>query len=87
MGITGEALKILRTVQAPFLTLTDLLNKLRKTYGEPENRMEILESIRQEPNELMRRFVGRLSAGLTLTGLDENHMTSYTMLKTKCGQK
>jgi hypothetical protein len=68
MGITGAAIKILRTVQASFQTLNELLNKLRRTYGESENRTEALEAICQEPEELARRLMGRLSAGLTLTG-------------------
>jgi len=71
MGITGAAMKVLRTVQAPFQTL----NKLRRTYGESENRTEALEAIRQEPEEMARRFMGRLNAGLTLKGLNEESVT------------
>ena len=72
MGISGEALKILRTITTPFTTVDDLYNKLRKTYGEPENKIEQLESIRQEADEPVRRFIGRLTAGLVLTGMLED---------------
>ena len=75
MGIAGEAMKILRTVKTPFQTLKELFDMLRKTYGEYENRMEALESLRQEQEESVRRFLGRLSAGLTLTGLREYNTT------------